>query len=487
MQKRLLYSTAVLAALALGSCSNDETLNGGLPETTGASQVIEISVANAGSGLTTRAGRPLLSSEAKQTIENVKIIVCASDGTIKADTLITNWTNVSEIYNDASGHGRKVRFTLGSGSNAELTGAAGGTKYTVYAFGYHGKDSDTDYDSQYKVGETALNEYLKTVGNGKKWDSEQKDVVDDNAETVITFNKDFVIKNGESTTDKNAEELFAGSAEITVNEKGNFSQGVTLHRQVAGMFTYAYNVPYFKDAKYLKVYASQENQALVLGSFYSKVLGNNGTGNVLENVVNGTDTQNTETLLYQIDLTQWFTNIVDVNNDGIIDTYGYTNNSGELTENSTANWHKPSGFTSVTLVKGSVFGGEFLIPFKAKSGAQTLTLKLTNSNGNTVFRTWTVKLPDNQLIKSGTLTSWNGTSSSGSWSTDNSVTESQEAYSILRNHLYGIGKKTAEGNGTDKEDPDPDGPDQPQDLTTKQDILLQVNDNWEMIHQMVVD
>lgn len=481
MQKRLLYSTAVLAALALGSCSNDETLNGGLPETTGASQVIEISVANAGSGLTTRAGRPLLSSEAKQTIENVKIIICDESGNIKADTLITDWTAVSKAYDDASGHGRKVRFTLG-GSNAELSAS---TTYTVYAFGYHGKDSDSPYDSQYTVGEqsTALNEYLKTVGNRQKW--EGNSVTTNSEESVTIFSENFTIKN---TSDDNAEELFAGSASITVDKKGNFSQGVTLHRQVAGMFTYAYNVPYFKDAKYLKVYASQENQALVLGKFYSEVLDNNGTGNGLENVVNGTDTQDSETLLYQIDLTQWFKKIVDVNNDGIIDTYGYTNNSGELTENSTANWQKPSDFTNVTLVKGSVFGGEFLIPFKAKSGAQTLTLKLTNEGGTTL-RTWTIKLPSTQVISNGTLTSWD-TSEGGKWSTaEGSVTETQEAYSILRNHLYGIGKKTAEGDGMDKEDPDtdPDGPDQPQDLTTKQDILLQVNDNWEMIHQMEVD
>lgn len=483
MQKRLLYSTAVLAALALGSCSNDETLNGGLPETTGASQVIEISVANAGSGLTTRAGRPLLSSEAKQTIENVKIIICDESGSIKADTLITDWMTNSQEYNDA-GHGRKVRFTLGSGSNAKLTGAVGGTKYTIYAFGYHGKDSGSPYDSQYTAGDsnTPLNEYLKTVGNGQKWDTNT--VATNDEETVKTFSENFTIKN---TSDDNAEELFAGSAEITVNEKGNFSQGVTLHRQVAGMFTYAYNVPYFSDAKYLKVYASQENQALVLGSFYSKVLGNNGTGNVLENVVNGTDTQDQKTLLYQIDLTQWFTNIVDVNNDGIIDTYGYTNNGDSWTENTgSVNWKKPSSFSKVTLVKGSVFGGEFLIPFKAKSGAQTLTLKLTDDGGTTELRTWTVKLPADQVISSDPLTSWNG----GSWNTDNSVIESQEAYSILRNHLYGIGKKTAEGDGTtDKEDPDPDpdGPDIPQDLNTKQEIQLQVNDNWEVIHQMVVD
>lgn len=487
MQKRLLYSTAVLAALALGSCSNDETLNGGLPETTGASQVIEISVANAGSGLTTRAGRPLLSSEAKQTIENVKIIICDKSGNIKADTLITDWMTNSQEYNDA-GHGRKVRFTLGSGSNAELAGAEEGTKYTIYAFGYHGKDSDSPYDSQYTVGDsnTPLNEYLKTVGNGRKWDNEQKKAVEDNTENVKSFSADFVIKNGESSTDKNAEELFAGSTEITVDENGNFIQGVTLHRQVAGMFTYAYNVPYFSGAKYLKVYASQENKSLVLGSFYSKVLGSNGTGNVLENVVNGTDTQDTETLLYQIDLTQWFEPIADVNNDGIIDTYGYTDAGDSWTENKeSVNWKKPSSFNNVTLVKGSVFGGEFLIPFKAKTSTQTLTLELTNESGTTL-RTWTVNLPSEQVINNGTLTSWEGNSTTGSWETaEGSVTETQSAYSILRNHLYGIGKKTAEGDGTDKEDPD--GPDNPQDLNTKQEIQLQVNDNWEMIHQMVVD
>lgn len=476
MKKSLLYSTAVLSAMALGSCSNDDVLGGGMPETTGANQVIEISVANAGDGMSTRAGRPLFSSEAKQTIENVKIIVCdPSTDAVVADTLITNWQDASEEYNDASGHGRKIRFTLGDEtSNSELNK---GTSYVVYAFGYHN-------ESQYTAGEPGeqLNTYFQKVGNGKKWVTDAV-VEDKSGESINAFTEDFIVKNA---SDDHAEELFAGSASIAVDEKGNFSQGVTLHRQVAGMFTYAYNVPYFSTAKYLKVYASQESQDMVLGHFYSKVLGENGTtNNVRENVVNGTNLNAAETLIYEIDLNAWFTKIQDVNNDGIIDTYNYTNVAGELKPDTegTANWHRPDGgkFDDVTLVKGSVFGGEFIIPFVAKTGNQTFVLRLTDESGNEL-RSWSVKLPSTQLIKEGTLTTWD----TSDWK-DETVTEDQSAHHVLRNHLYSIGKKTAEGDGGDKKDPDPDGPDNPQDLSTKQDILLQVNDNWEMIHQMEVD
>lgn len=475
MKKRVLYSTAVLATLAMASCSKDDVTNVATSGS-GANQVIEIAVENAGDGLSSRAGRPLYSSEAKQSIENVKIIVCDEEGNVKADTLITNWNTdaVSEVYSDASGHGRKVRFTLGNGgSNAEL---AKNTKYTVYAFGYH-------TGSQYKKGEETLDAYLPKVGNGKKWNS---GVQDDNSESVTTFSKDFTVTN--SSTENNAEEIFAGSTEITVDENGNFSQGVTLHRQVAGMFTYVYKIPYFKTAKYLKVYAVNENQNLVMGNFYSKVLGGNGTNNVQENVVNGTNASETRTLIYQMDLNNWFKSIKDVNNDGIIDTYGYTYSDGALTEDkASANWQKPNEFSQVSLVKGSVFGGEFLIPFAAVADSKTFALELTDESG-TVLRYWNINLPSTEVINSGSLTTWGG----ADWTTANSVTESASSYSVLRNHLYGVGVKTKddtsdpEGPTTDPEDPK-DDEDDPQDLATKQDILLQVNDNWEVIHHMEVD
>lgn len=476
MKKRVLYSTAVLATLAMASCSKDDVTNVATSGS-GANQVIEIAVENAGDGLSSRAGRPLYSSEAKQSIENVKIIVCDGNGNVKADTLITNWNTdaVSEVYSDASGHGRKVRFTLGNGgSNDEL---AKNTKYTVYAFGYHSS-------SQYKKGEDGLDTYLQKVGNGKKWNS---GVQNDTGESVTTFSKDFTVTN---LSDDNAEEIFAGSTEITVDENGNFSQGVTLHRQVAGMFTYVYKIPYFKTAKYLKVYAVKENQDLVMGNFYSKVLGGNGTNNVQENVVNGTNASEARTLIYQMDLNNWFNSIKDVNNDGIIDTYDYTYSNGVLTENKeSVNWKKPNQFNEVSLVKGSVFGGEFLIPFAAVAGSKTFALELTDVSG-TVLRYWNINLPSTEVISSGSLTTWGGSD----WTTATSVTESASSYSVLRNHLYGVGVKTKDDTTTDPEGPTPTDPedpkedeDDPQDLATKQDILLQVNDNWEVIHHMVVD
>lgn len=475
MKKRVLYSTAVLATLAMASCSKDDATNVAMSGTNGANQVIEIAVENAGDGLSSRAGRPLYSSEAKQSIENVKIIVCDEDGNVKADTLITDWNNdnVSEVYSDASGHGRKVRFTLGNGgSNDEL---AEGTKYIVYAFGYHSS-------SQYQKDGQGLDDYLKTVGNGKKWNS---GVQDDANESVKTFSKDFTVTN---LSDDNAEEIFAGSTEITVGANGNFSQGVTLHRQVAGMFTYVYKIPYFKTARYLKVYAVKENQDLVMGNFYSKVLGGNGTNNVLENVVNGTNTSDTRTLIYEMDLNDWFNSIKDVNNDGIIDTYDYTYSDGALTENTaSANWKKPNQFNEVSLVKGSVFGGEFLIPFAAVAGSKTFALELTDTDGN-VLRYWNINLPSTEVISTASLTTWGGSD----WTTS-SVTESASSYSVLRNHLYGVGVKTKDDTTTDPEGPTPTDPeeptdeDDPQDLATKQDIMLQVNDNWEVIHHMEVD
>lgn len=484
MKKRVLYSTAVLATLAMASCSKDDVTNVATSGS-GANQVIEIAVENAGDGLSSRAGRPLYSSEAKQSIENVKIIVCDEDGNVKADTLITNWNNdnVSEVYSDASGHGRKVRFTLGNGgSNAKLEAGT----YTVYAFGYH-------TGSQYKKGEETLDAYLPKVGNGKKWNS---GVQDDNSESVTTFSKDFTVTN--SSTEDNAEEIFAGSTEITVDANGNFSQGVTLHRQVAGMFAYVYKIPYFKTAKYLRVYAADQNTDLVMGNFYTKVLGENGTSsNVLENVVNGTKTSGTttRTKICEIDLANWFNNgagtavIEDVNNDGIIDRYEYINSNGVLKENTEKPiWHKPEEFAKVSLVKGSVFGGEFLIPFAAVAvaGSKTFALELTEEGGK-VLRYWNINLPSSEVISSGSLTTWGGSD----WTTATSVKEYASSYSVLRNHLYGVGVKTKDDT-TDPEGPtDPEDPkkdeDDPQDLATKQDILLQVNDNWEVIHHMEVD
>ena len=161
------------------------------------------------------------------------------------------------------------------------------------------------------------------------------------------------------------------------------------------------------------------------------------------------------------------------------------------------NWLSPKTnqaerFAGCTFVTGSVYGGEFIIPFKS-AGTDKYTFKLrlvSLEAGGSVkknYREWSVSLSDYDVLKTGTeLTWWNGTS----WTVNEKLAsdESQSTYSVLRNHLYGVGARTSNdpGNGTDPDDPTPDV-DEPEDLTTKQDLLLQVNDNWELIHKMVIE
>ena len=97
MKKRNLFVAAYLmmgVAVGFTSCSNDDVLNGDINNGNedSAVQQIVLQVANAGDGLTTRAGRPLESSEATQTIENVKVIVCKGT-TVSYATTITDWSN----------------------------------------------------------------------------------------------------------------------------------------------------------------------------------------------------------------------------------------------------------------------------------------------------------------------------------------------------------------------------------------------------------
>ena len=482
MKKGLVFSSAILATMALASCSSNEVFDGGDGAQASSGQVIEIAVENAGSGLESRSGRPLYSSEAAQDIDNVKVVIVDASGNVAAEEMIENWMTSDKViaYDDASGHGRKIRIEL-TGNDKIADG-----EYTVYAIGY---SNDETTQSIYKVtsgGQVySLNNYLqnKEVKNAK---SGMKDLVLSNANTDKT----------------KAEEIFAGSTTLNVVNK-KFSQGVTLHRQVAGIFTYVKNIPYVPGATKLQLVAAQTNMNMVLGNYYGMTLSNNGNQdaskeqNKLMNVVNGTEPRGgSEQVVYTIDLNDWFTKLQDENNDGILDRYGYIQDTnGKLVEDTRSGkqiWKNPlrgenqDQFPAATFVKGSAFGGEFIIPFQAVETTKTFELRLVKEDGTTE-RTWSISLPDDDLIKSSILQWWNGSA----WTYQENITESKSNYSVLRNHLYGVGTKDSADPDTDGTNPDPETPtpdvDDPQDLTTKQDIMLQVNDNWEVIHKMEVE
>ncbi len=288
--------------------------------------------------------------------------------------------------------------------------------------------------------------------------------------------------------DKVAEEVFAGDAALTIGADKkitNLTNGeengvaVTLHRQVAGSFGYFCNIPARvggKNAKTLRLVVRDKNDMLTFKDFNSSFT--TAEGNTIKYYVNGststdaalaTDAQfkggENGYVLYSINLNTWFPG-GDENNDGLLNAEDKS-------------WTHPDS-VKTQVVKGSVFGSNFVIPFKYKDGKSTMELQLLDADGN-IIKTWTVSIPESDVNNDG---------NKGLTDASNSI------FNVVRNHMYNLGVKTSNGttdpdpsNPTpDPNKPDPEHPtqdtDKPEDLNKSQHLILKVNDNWEAIHNM---
>lgn len=432
MKSFYLFSALASGLVMLSACSNEEGLVPDGELANESKQQIVLQVADAGEGIQSRAGRPLYGSEAKQSIENVKVIICDADDEVKYVATVEDWNTTGSTAYTNGGHGRQKTIEIPE-TNKLKEGS-----YTVYAFGYH---SNSDY---------AL-DAITNAATGDKF----------NANTVLSFKEDAAKKIGE--------EIFAGSLNLKVKENTGFKTPVVLNRQVAGTFGYFEAIPYLEGAEKLQLVASQLNTKLVLGQFGNFDLANNGSNNGthVNYVVNGA-TASADNVVYSINLRDWFTEIKDADNDGLVDTEG--------------NWAIPSAYKGKANFKaGSVFGGEFVIPFAKVDGNKTFVLQMVAANG-TVLRSWTVKLPSaDSQCDPHVLWAWNGSEFT---STDNAK-DNVIGYNVVRNHLYGIGERALD-NPT-YPNPDPENPDNPEPLNKKQELTLRVNDNWEVIHKMEIE
>lgn len=434
MKKKYFFSALAAGMVLFSACSqHDDVLE--VADLSSSAQQIVLQVPSTGDGLQTRAGRQLYSAEADQDIQNVAVIITDGSNTVKYATTVLDWNTESAAYT-SGGHGRQL--TIKIADDKKLTAG----QYTVYAVGY---SDNSDYD-------------LSAI-------------TDIEAEETFAPNQILSFKDG--ATNKIGEEIFAGSLDLTVEEGKGFKSSIVLNRQVAGTFGYFKEIPYIEGAAKLQLVACQLNAQLVLGEFSNTDLTTNGE-NTATYYVNGMTAATTGNVVYTIDLEDWYGTIT--NDDGLI---------------ATTNWTNPYA-ASAAYAKGSVFGGNFVIPF-AKTSSETFVLNLTDASGK-VLRSWIVKLPSKDA-QCGThnLWSYNGTN----WIAE-SVTDDVKHYSVVRNHLYGIGKKMYNKNpnpgGTDPDEPDPDNPDpdvpeddDPESLNNKQELILRVNDNWEVIHQMELE
>lgn len=449
MKKGMFFALAA-SSLLFSACSSDDAVVSTEGQNEAVQQIV-LQVASSGDGLTTRAGRPLYSSQALQTIQNVRVLIynTATKKIVKDKQL--NWKE-SKTYDN---HGRQLTLTY---KGTERLDAG---NYKVMAVGYS-DNSDYNYS----------------------WDVAGQDL------TGSTYSDDITatLKAG-----KVAEEVFAGDAALTIGDDKkitNLTSGeedgldVTLHRQVAGSFGYFSNIPARvngKAAATLRLVVRGKNDKLTFNNFNSSFTAAGATGSTIKYYVNGststgaalaTDAKfyNKEDgyVLYSINLNTWFPG-GDQNNDGVLNAED-------------TNWKHPDG-VKTQVVKGSVFGSNFVIPFNLTSGKSTMELQLLDAAGD-IIKTWTVSIPKSDVNNDGT----NG----------NVADESASIFNVVRNHMYNLGVKTSNGTKTDpdpsnpdpdpKPDPDPDKPkpgtDEPEDLSKSQNLILKVNDNWEAIHQM---
>lgn len=450
MKKGMFFALAA-SSLLFSACSSDDAVVSTEGQNEAVQQIV-LQVASSGDGLTTRAGRPLYSSQALQTIQNVCVVIYKDDATktivkkVKKD-----WTESSNYGN----HGRQLTLTFKGNDRLEKG------DYKVMAVGY-----STNSDYNYSL-----------------------DVTSETALTGSYSDLTATLKEGK----KDAEEVFAGDADLKIGTDQkitNLTSGeedgldVTLHRQVAGSFGYFCDIPAKvgdKTAKTLRLVVRGKNDKLTFNNFNSSFTAAGATGSTIKYCVNGSTSTGAALttdakfkdgsngyVLYSINLDDWYKN-------------GDTNHDGLLTEED--GWTHADIFKKTTLVKGSVFGSNFVIPFALTHEKSTMELQLLDAAGD-IIKTWTVSIPAKDVNRDDT----NG----------NVADESASIFNVVRNHMYNLGVKPSNGGKTDpdpgnpdpdpKPDPDPDkpDPDKPEDLSKSQNLILKVNDNWEAIHQMVL-
>ena len=141
-KKKFLFGMAVLGSLALGACSSDnDSIDIAGNE---ADQLITLTVAN-NNTIRTRAGRPLVSAEANQSIENVLVyVVNTNDNSIAATKKFSSWQSESQEY--GTNDGKYANFLL---ENKLEDGT-----YKIFAVGYHNSSSYGDIESALKSGST---------------------------------------------------------------------------------------------------------------------------------------------------------------------------------------------------------------------------------------------------------------------------------------------------------------------------------------------
>lgn len=488
MRRQFLGALLFAGTLAFTACQNETVIyldeNGNPIENVELKEgegLLKINLSNTSEN--SRAVRPVGSSAAANNVNVVKIYVFKGANTAsgnedyKFDNAVEVATGIDNV-SAASGVITITNFTSTAGEHEvtedpwedhtdqtktiKLTGLAKNSKYKFVAVGYNVVNPESSTTNPY--GEPSLS-------NGTT--------------TLNTFTTTAL---GEGKTDYDIEELFAGvSAEnATQTDKAAFNTpaSVTLTRQVAGMLGYFDNVPTKIDGslvKYVRVYANDEYtqfkwpaQLLGTGSPF------NGDTQATAGSSNGEGSN--KYLLMEFNMETIATNWNSGNPSEDTYTFSSFGENGAI-GNETAgaiinsdgkaplaeNYKAPAG---LKLKENSIFGGRYIIPYAAHVESQTLTVELQDVSGDALK---TLKVTTNEVPSQ----------------IASEAAPTKYAYDIRCNNFYSIGKKLYTDNtggdpdpGTDPKDPEPD---EPIDLSSNTNIVVIINDAWEVLHNMGVE
>lgn len=336
--KKYLFLSAV-GAMMLAACTNDDVVTQDNPDAAQPGSELTISLNSSGDGAGSRAGRPVNSSEAANSVTAVKLY----------------------IYNSA---GVDVTSTaLAAGTQNPIVWTAGPTTPAV-----PGTDQTHKASQSIKLNKLSVDGLYTVVAYG--YNALPLAPISDYTVTGGTLATDLFTATLPAATEE--AELFAGKATFNV-ANGNIQTGTTteviLHRHVAGLLAYFKNIPILYPnpnlagvptlVSFVRVYASSRGTAFTFPS----------TG-----LMNGTVATPGKTKVLEFNLAT-----------SILDFAAQVTAAGT---NLLATFNIPikTGLTST--VPNSVLSGKFLVPF-TKTAATTFTVQLEDALGNTL-KSWDV-------------------------------------------------------------------------------------------------
>lgn len=546
MRKQVWFSALAAGVLLFSACkSEDIPAQGGNESANDQKLVLNLAT---GGNQASRAGRPLLSSAAGQDIDKLTLFFIKEDGNIalKKEISSAEWHNGATAYDK----GMQIEISLKASNGENLTASEEGTKYTVYAVGY---SEDTDYDNGFLNASLTKGAAFNQAGNFWAQTEEKTGEEIFAGEAKITAiqngstNETCLIQTPASDAAYPASPAMAVPFIVLNRQVAGVTGYFTNIR--TGKMTEGTGLK--AEPVKLRLVASRRNnrvkfESLVSGETNTSISA--ATANAVNYVINGAQNGdlgnakvdarflNSSTddayVVYEVNLADWFKYSdaqtvtgegvlaerssfadCDLNGDGVVGfedavyyVYGKepsdeelknwsTDLKGENGKNKLSDfWAIPESNKGQQLVAGSVFAGEFLIPFAQKAGKNTFELQLLD-NDDQILDHWNVRIPEGEKY---TKPKDGGVSTGVIATAESDISTS--IYNVFRNHVYSLGLKaqdTDNGGPVDPTDPttpepDPkpepdDDKDKPSDLSVGQNLLINVNDQWEIIHQMEID